>query len=124
MKKYKKAAINIALLTLLLTVGLMNNITNLEFDQDSTSDSFKGSKNTQKKQEMVVYTLENKDYEAWKKVVGPNSRLSGLIDEYKFKRLAVARDAARNGHYNKAIKITEELKQSLKSYIQHFNATL
>lgn len=114
MKKYKQAAINIAFLTLLLTVGLMNNISNLEFDQDSTSDSLIGSKNTQKKQELVAHTLENKDYEAWKKVVGSNSRLSGLIDEPKFKSLAVARDAARNGYYDKAIKITEELKQTLR----------
>lgn len=114
MKKYKKAAINIAFLTLLLTVGLMNNISNLDFDQDSNQDNFRGQKNTQKKQEMVVYTLENKDYESWKKIVGSNSRLSILIDEYKFKSFVDAREAARNGKYNKAIKITEELKQFLK----------
>lgn len=116
MQKYKRVAMNIAFLTMFLTAGIMNSyLANL--DQDSDLDLNAGNRKTakfsQERQEKLLNTFETSDYQTWKKLIGENNKINNVIDESAFKDFVVARMAARNGQYDKAIRITEELKRKV-----------
>jgi len=113
MQKYKKAAINIAFLTMILS-GIMNSSL-LASDSDSDFNNNKTPKYLRARQEKIINTFENSDYQAWKKIVGQNNKISNIIEEIDFQRFIAARAAARNGQYHKAIKITENLKEEVKN---------
>ncbi len=117
MQKYKKVAINIAFLTMILSAGVMNNYSsNLDqdFDSDFNINSKKSSEYSQEKQEKILNSFENNDYLGWKKIIGQNNKVANIIDESTFKNFVAARVAARSGQYDVAIQITEELKIKVK----------
>lgn len=120
MKKYQKVAINIAFLTMILSTGMTNNYIstfNPDFSSDSDSNvtNQENTKYANKKQEKILNTFETGDYQAWKKIVGQNNKINNVINEFSFQRFVAARVAARNGEYNKALIITEELKKGVES---------
>ncbi len=119
MKKYKKAAINIAILTMMLTVGLTNNVL-ASFNADNTDIDYEQrnqiTSQLNAKQEKIINTLEKKDYLSWVKLVGKNNKITKVIDEGSFQKFIEARDAARNGFYDESIKITENLKNNAKKH--------
>ena len=119
MKKYQKVALNIAFLTMILSSGIATNYisasaldTNSNFDSNLINNE-EGLKSSNKKQEKILNTFENNDYASWKKIVGKNNKINNVIDEVAFNRFVSARIAARNGQYNKALRITEELKKEI-----------
>jgi hypothetical protein len=116
-KKYKKAALNIAILTMILSAGLSTGAlaaTNVSSDIDSNLDSnIEINQASKDRQEKIISTFEANDYAAWKKMIGENSRISGRVQEADFHLFIAARQAARSGEYDKAIKLTESLKKSL-----------
>lgn len=112
-KSYKKAALNIAILTMILSAGISTGAlaaSNLNADYDTNIEVSQPKK---QKQEKILNTFENNDYEAWKQIIGKNSKLSSLVDAENFKLFVTARQAARQGEYAKAVKITESIKKSL-----------
>jgi UDP-N-acetyl-D-mannosaminuronate dehydrogenase len=117
MQKYKKVAMNIAFLTMILSAGITNNYFSW-LDQDSDLDlnfnNKKIAKYSQEKQEKILNTFENNDYETWKKIINQNNKINNIIDESVFRDFINARIAARNGRYDEAIIITENLKQKIK----------
>lgn len=122
MKKYKKVAINIAFLTMFLSIGLTSNyLTNFNPDSEMDFDvnlNNKGSeKYSQERQEKILNAFENNDYQAWKKIIGQNNKINNIINESSFQRFVLARTAARNGEYSKALRITEELKKGVEDKI-------
>ena len=111
MQKWKKAAVNIALLTIILTTGILNSYpSSADIDPDKDADNQKLPKYSQDKQEKVALAFEDNDYQAWKEIVGTKSKIGGAVNESDFQRFVNARKAARSGQYDEAIRITEELK--------------
>lgn len=116
MKKYQKVAINIAILTIIFSAGIISSsLAVLGSDADLNLDISNGktTKHSQEKQEKILNTFEKSDYQTWQKIVGQKNKVGEIIDEKTFNNFITARIAARNGQYNKAIKITEELKNKL-----------
>ena len=64
---------------------------------------------------MFVHTIESNDYETWRKIAGQNNKTNKAIGKNDFKSFTYAREAARNGRYNKALKITENLKKKVEN---------
>lgn len=119
MKKYQKVAINIAFLTMILSAGITNNYLyafsqDADFDADLSLTNKESTKYSNERKEKILNTFENSDYQSWKKIIGQNNKINNIIDEFVFQRFVTARVAARNGQYNKALKITNELKIGLK----------
>ncbi|MFZ2310135.1 MAG: hypothetical protein WAW11_01165 [Patescibacteria group bacterium] len=116
MRKYQRVAINIAILTIIFSAGVINSsLAVLGSDSELNLDvnNKKITKYSQEKQEKILNTFEKSDYQAWQKIVGQNNKVGEIIDESTFNNFITARTAARNGQYNKAIKITEELKKKV-----------
>lgn len=107
MQKYKKAALNIALLTLLLSGGM--SLGYVRADVDSSD------KNVSKQEEMLLDSFENDDYNSWKKVVSKKSKIHEMVSVDDFEKFVVARKLARAGEYDKAIELTEKLELDLKT---------
>ena len=107
MKKYKKAALNIALLTLLfsggLSLGYVRTVANT------------GDMNVSKQEKMLLDSFENDDYDLWKKVVSKKSKIRNVVAEDDFEKFIDARKLARAGEYDKSIELTEKLEFDLKS---------
>lgn len=115
MQKYKKAAINIAILTIILSTGMINSypaIANIDSDIDLDGQDL--ARYSESKKEKIENTFEDNDYQAWKKIVGRENRARRIINETDFQRFVAARAAARRGQYDEAIRITEELKKKVK----------
>jgi hypothetical protein len=117
MEKYKKAAINLAFLTMILSTGITGSYLalnpDLNLDSDFSLTNKENTKYSQAKQEKILSTFEDGDYQSWKKIIGQNNKLNNIIDEFSFQRFVTARIAARGGQYDKALKITAELKKEL-----------
>ena len=112
MHKYKKAAINIALITIIFTTGLSSNVfAALSGGSDIDIESKLAKPDA--KQEQVVASIEDDDYESWRKIVGKNSKVAKLIDQKSFDLFVRARNAARQGEYEDAINLTEAVKEQL-----------
>ncbi len=112
MKKYKKVAINIAFLTIIFSAGLMGKYS-CSANTDSVNDWDNNDISTQyqsEKQIKIIDTLENNDYESWKKMIGYKIN---KIDKKIFQNFVIARQAARRGNYKKAIKLLEQINKKL-----------
>ncbi|MFA5155414.1 MAG: hypothetical protein WC453_03180 [Patescibacteria group bacterium] len=113
MHKYQKAALNIAFLTIMLSAGLRGryvDVTSNDLDTDLSGDLRPGY--AQNQQEELLSAFENNDYPAWRKLTAGKPSAPG-IDESTFRRFVAARQAARQGQYGKAIKLTEKIKNEL-----------
>ncbi|MEI6836016.1 MAG: hypothetical protein WCK59_04245 [Candidatus Falkowbacteria bacterium] len=116
MQKYKKVAINIAFLTMILSAGIMTNyFSDSDQDFELNLNNKKASRESQEKQEKLLSTFENSDYQAWKKIIGQNNKVSHVINEAAFNDFISARIAARSGEYDKALEITENLKKDVEN---------
>ncbi len=114
MKKYKKAALNIAILTMILSSGLTSrtiSLVNNDLDLDAETIQ---TQSTNEQKEKIITAFENNDFMTWQKMVGARNQLGKIIDENGFKKFIEARNAARDGKYEEAIKITEGLKSKIK----------
>lgn len=119
MKKYQKVAINIAFLTMILSAGIANSYysafnQDIDFDADLSSSNKESQRYSNERKEKILNTFENSDYQSYKKIIGQNNKINSIINESAFQSFVIARTAARNGQYNKALKITAELKNGLK----------
>jgi hypothetical protein len=103
MKKYKKAAISIAFLTIIMSTGICTSYTDNLDNQDKNK-----SKKNRFQQEMILNAFENNDYLGWKKIVRSNSDFVKVISENDFTKFVEARNAARSGQYDKSIKLSSE----------------
>jgi|GEM_PF-1964878 len=119
MNKYKKVAINLAFLTMIFSAGITSkyviDVNHNIIDSHLNLTHKDTSKYPPDQHEKVLNTFENSDYATWKKLVGENNKINNIVDESAFKRFVVARTAARNGQYNKALKITEQLKKGVEN---------
>lgn len=115
MKKYKKAALNIAILTLILSSGLTSQTISLvNTDSDFDTETIQ-TQSSNKQKEKIIIAFENNDFETWQKMIGSRNQLGKIIDENGFNEFIEARTAARDGKYEEAIEITENLKSRIKS---------
>jgi len=106
MQKYKKAALNIAFLTFLLTGGMTSGFFAAEID---------GQRNdVLNQEERLLSAFENDDYESWKKIVSKKSNIHNVVEKNDFETFVEARKSARSGDYEKAIELTEKLEVELK----------
>lgn len=119
MNKYKKVAVNLAFLTMIFSAGITSkyviDVNSDIIDSHINLTTKDNSKYPPEWQEKVLNTFENSDYATWKKMIGENNKINSIVDETAFNSFVLARDAARNGRYNKAIKITEQLKKSVEN---------
>ncbi len=124
MNKYKKVAANIAILTIILSTGLSAScVANIgvanadapEADMNIVAND--NSKLSSEKQAKILTAFENNDYGTWLKIMGQNNKINSIIDQATFNNFIMARNAARNGQYKKALKITESLKKGLANKI-------
>jgi hypothetical protein len=109
MHKYRKAAINIAFLTIILTSGTYSGLAKLTNNSENDKD--------QSRQEAILETFENDDFTEWKRIVGQKEEITHLVDENDFHVFVAARKIARAGNYDQAIKLTKKLEQKLKEKI-------
>ena len=91
---------------MLLTAGLS---TGYIFEPSDKSD---GSNQT--RQEMVLTTFENSDYDGWKKLMGKKGRLAEVVDQACFAKFVEARYAVRAGEYDRAIALSDDLVEDIK----------
>lgn len=106
------AALTLAALTVLFTAGACNSYS----DEDDFSEISGKSYLPKEKQELILQTIEDGDYNAWKKKVEKYGSVSGIIDEINFRRFVEAREYARNGDYDHSLEIGLKLCDSINGY--------
>lgn len=105
MPKYKKAALTIAFLTLLLTGGLTTGYVKAsEEDNDNIANQ----------EEMILDSFENDDYESWKRLIAQKGEISEVVSKEDFEEFVSARELARSGQYEAAIQKAERLELKLR----------
>jgi len=105
MQKYRQAAASIAILTIMLSAGLYTN-----YNSNKKNGS---NKKSPAKQEEILATFENHDYDAWKMIMTENVKNSDFTRS-DFETFIQARQAARSGNYDQAITISQNLVGRLK----------
>ena len=110
MKRYQKAAVSIAFLTAVLSAGLTPGYAIA--DNGST-----GSDVNYSQAQAILETFESDDFDRWQKSISGDSELNSLVSKKDFERFIAARQAARSGDYNTAIKIANRVETSLKEKI-------
>ncbi len=116
-QKYKKAAISIAILTLMMTAGLSSAYAATD-SQGFTPNSFKTDT-----QINLLNTLEAGDYEQWKQAVGHYSGLSGVIAKDDFLEFIRARKFAREGRYDESLAMSQALGDRLAAKLVDYLKT-
>ena len=109
MKKYEKAALSIAFLTILLSGGLTAGFVGIDADVDDEAAI--------SREEKVLDTFENDDYDGWKKIISRNSNIGNMISREDFENFVAARRLTRKGEYERAIQLAEGLEEGLKKKI-------
>jgi hypothetical protein len=109
MHKYKQAAISIAFLTIIFTSGISAGYIDAP-DQEETQN-----RKNLSKQEAILETFENNDYQTWKNIIAKQGDIGKLVTEADFNKFILARSAARSAEYDKAIAIAKELEDALKN---------
>jgi len=115
MHKYQKAAVSLAVLTLILTAGITSAY-GYTGDDDGGSDMDTNRKNysfSSDLQQSVLEAFEESNYQAWLTIVGKESEIAGLISEENFNKFLSARKLARQGRYGKALSLSKELGNEL-----------
>lgn len=112
MKNYRQAAMSIAFLTVIISAGIFK-------DYLEVIDMKKGGESRERQEEMLR-TFENNDYQSWQNIVKMKSNLARVVTEKDFEKFVIARKAARAGNYNKSIQLSRELGEELKTKIPNF----
>ncbi len=103
--KYKKAIVAMAVLTFIFSVGVSG--------ANAGAAARMANRNNARRAEMTLKSIEANDYDAWRRLVNPNSRLARQISEGDFREFSRARKLARQGRYQEAIEIYERLKAKI-----------
>ncbi len=111
MQKYRQAAISIAFLTFLLTGGIT--MGRLGVNSDDNNDG------GQNKEELLLDSFENNDYNFWKKTISKKADIYKVVDKNDFERFTTARSFARAGDYDNAIKLTEKIEVELRERLKN-----
>lgn len=80
--------------------------------------SQKGSNYSEERHEAMEEAFENKDYNAWKELMGQNTRMgrvTEVVNEENFSKFARAHELMEQGKYEEARQIREELGLGLKN---------
>jgi hypothetical protein len=112
MNTYKKAAINIAFLTIFFTAGISAGFVN---NDDNNNEEIR--KFSQIQHEKFLNSFENKDYYSYCELIAKKETLKEVVNERIFQIFAEARMAARFGNYDKAISLSEKIENELKTKI-------
>jgi hypothetical protein len=115
MKKYKQAAINIAILTLLMTAGIASNYF-FEGRKSGQDDAVSGA------EERVLSAFDDNNYSDWKKM-NKNRKIVSFVGEKDFEDFLAARSAARSGNYEESVKICDDLENRLNEKIKNLSST-
>ena len=111
MQKYKKAALNIAFLSLLLSGGLTTGYIN-------NNAETKNDKKTEQ-EEMLLSSFEDNNYDAWKKIMSNKSKIATVIAKDDFEEFVAVRKLARAGKYDQAISATKKIEDTLKLKLEN-----
>lgn len=95
-KKYEKVIITIAVLTFVFSAGMSN-------VQAQTDVIIPDEIGNEVRAEYILESLEDSDYDDWKRLVNPNSKLAQKVTKEVFQKFTHARELARQGRYNKAL---------------------
>jgi len=109
MKKYKQAAVSLAVLTLIAISGL-----SAVYASPGEVEITMQNLYSRQESEAALEAIEEADYDAWKKLAGKNNPVAKIITREKFKKFTRARALARQGNYNQAIKLTNKLQAEIK----------
>jgi len=107
MTTYQKAAIIIAMLTLVMSSNISAVYASPAETEQLISNFF------QEEWEDFLETFEDDDYNKWKKIVGENSKIVKIITREKFAQFIKARELARQGKYEESISLADELKKDI-----------
>lgn len=108
MNKYQQAIASVAFLTLFLTAGLNVGLPNY--------NKMKIARQGQVKSELILKSFENADYAQWRSALS-DSAISTLVSDADFRHFIQARTAIRNGNYEEAITLTQNLESKLKNHL-------
>lgn len=111
MQKYKKAALSIAFLTMILSAGLITGYTAFA--------GLDGIRPNAKQEEKILTAFEDEDYDAWKKNISKRAVARSLVSKDDFTRFIDARKAARSGDYERTIRLSKKLELDLKNKLSN-----
>ncbi|MCK5416656.1 hypothetical protein KAI92_04480 [Candidatus Parcubacteria bacterium] len=109
MKKYRQAALILAILTFVLTTGVSTAYAN-----SSEYEQLRKCSDLAEKRILILEAFEKKDYKLWKKIIG-NNPISEVVTVDMFEKFIDARELARNGNYNKSFNLSCELGNDLEN---------
>lgn len=95
-KKYEKVIVTIAVLTFVFSAGMSN-------VQAQTDVIMPDEIGNERRAEYILESLEESDYDNWKRFVNPNSKLAQKVTRDVFQKFTHARELARQGRYDEAL---------------------
>ncbi len=106
---YQKVAITMAVLTLAISINVSAIYASPTEAEQMMTNFFQ-----QEEQRDILEAFEDNDYEKWKKMVGVNSKIAKIVTKEKFNAFIKARAFARQGRYEEAVKLADELKKEIQ----------
>lgn len=103
MKKYRQAALILAVLTLVLTAGITT----------AYASEYEYDENLSKKRTSVLSAFENNDYDSWKEIIHGSS-ISKIVTKERFEQFIKARNLARSGKYDESFELGLDLGFNLQ----------
>ncbi len=104
--KYKKVIITIAVLNFVFSAGMFSvqarSVRNLENEQED-----------EQRAELIMESIENNNYESWRKLLGSNTQIAKIIGPKEFDDFVKIRNLARQTKYKEAMDIYKGLKSRL-----------
>lgn len=115
-KKYVNIIATLAVVTIILSTG----ISSAYADSNEYVNYKKGGKLAEQ-QMAILEAFENEDYKAWKLIIGENSLIAKEVGHELFSDFIKARKLARNGSYDEALSILNEISQELEVCLNNIN---
>lgn len=105
--KYQNIIVAIAVLNFIFSAGITTSQVN------AASDTFEGQSQDTEKAELILESFEEGSYETWRKLVDSDSKIVHKIKKDDFYEFIKARNLARQGRYQEALDLYEDLKIKL-----------
>lgn len=102
----KKILTVLGITTLVLTGALVSTQQAAAYRGDPSA---KGPNFSEERHEHMENAFENNDYDAWKNLMEGRGRVSQVVTEETFAKLAQAHELSEEGKFDKAKKIRQEL---------------
>lgn len=104
--KTKNVLLSVSIITIagFLGLALFNSVSAYQGDYTK-----KGPNYTEERHEAMEKAFENKDYTAWKSLMQNKGRVVEIINENNFSKFTEAHNLAKQGKYEEANKIRQEL---------------